>query len=146
MTNEYTRIKHDEDTRQAYSPLTKLTRSLSISSASRQPSSSDTALEQNRTLHSLESTKIIASDSSCIKRSAQRFRLVNSNVDGKELVELEVVVGLAIAVTLDDDDAGSWVLNSDAGLCISGDFTGCELVDIGFQVRLKGWCWSKNKV
>src|SRR5882757_958244 len=108
MTNEYTRIKHDEDTRQAYSPLTKLTRSLSISSASRQPSSSDTALEQNRTLHSLESTKIIASDSSCIKRSAQRFRLVNSNVDGKELVELEVVVGLAIAVTLDDDDAGSW--------------------------------------
>jgi hypothetical protein len=63
-----------------------------------------------------------------------------------ELVALGVVLGLDIVVTLDDDDADSWVLNTDVCLCIGGAFAGCELRDMGFRVRLKAWCWGKNKV
>jgi len=116
-----------------------------MSSASCQPRSSETALEQKRTLHWLESTKIIASESSCISRSAQRFRLVNSNVDGTRAVALGGVgLGFGIVVTLDDDEADSWVLNNDACLCIGGPFAGCELsVSYVFSspVKRRG-CWG----
>lgn len=53
-----------------------------MSSASDQPRSSETARPQNQILASFERTKMMASESSCIRRSAHRFLFVNSKVVG----------------------------------------------------------------
>lgn len=98
---------------------------MSISSVSRQPSNSETALEQNKTLDSLESTKMIASDNSCIRRSAQRLRLVNSKVDG--IVELGMLA--------DEEGGVSWDLDREEGLWVR--FACCELRDM-ILTRVRG--------
>src|ERR1700733_3587696 len=54
-------------------------KSPSTRSSSLQPSSSVTPAPQNKTRHSKERTRMIASASSAIKRSAYFLRLVNSN-------------------------------------------------------------------
>lgn len=53
-----------------------------MSSASDQPRSSETARPQNQIFALLERTKMIASESSCIRRSAHLFLFVNSNAVG----------------------------------------------------------------
>jgi hypothetical protein len=75
----------------------------------------------------LESTKIIASDNSCIRRSAQRFRLVNSKVDA-EFAALDVELGMLPATWEDSEGAVSWDLDKEAGLWMR--FAGCELKDM----------------
>jgi hypothetical protein len=53
-----------------------------MSSASDQPRRSETARPQNQIFALLERTNTIASESSCMRRSAHLFLLVNSNVVG----------------------------------------------------------------
>lgn len=78
--------------------LTSSVKKRSMSSASDQPRISVTARPQNHILASAERTKMIASESSCMRRSAQRFLFVNSKVARKadEDVDLDVEVDMRV--------------------------------------------------
>lgn len=78
------------------SHATRSMKSLSTKSTSRQPRISVTAAPENRIVQDDDKTRMIASASSLMSKSAHRFRFVNSNVDGA-LEELVVAAG-------DDDE------------------------------------------
>lgn len=76
-----------------------------MSSASDQPRSSETARPQNQILASFERTKMIASDSSCTRRSAQRFLFVNSNIVGDgEDEDFEVEADMRVDLSQEENN------------------------------------------